>query len=554
MLRWTVVSLLALVIYLQGSSALFSNTAECQEALVVWEMVDSGNWVLPRVNGELIPSKPPLYHWIALGFSWLTGEVDERSVRLPSIVAAALGVGLVFAVAAHEWGTAPAVIASVALATSPEWVKWATTARTDATFALLLCAALLLGHRWLRSDRAGTLLALAAVAGAATLAKGFAAAALVGIVMAIEIWWRAAWRMLRVGPLVAAAAIFAAVACSWYAAALAQAGFAFFHKQIVLENVLRFLPNEEGGPSRQHSLWFYVPMLFRGMLPWSIALPHALLRAYRERRSDATRSHFCRYLLVWFTVVFVVCTLASGKRSNYLLPLYPAAALLVGWDLGALLGGAPSRPRERVFATLGAAGAILAALFAGLLASWRLGFEPWSPITRWLHPQHRILLPRMVELIGEPHLGVIAVLVALAMGFAVVTVRRRWKALAGLVGATLLIAVFTGCRVLPGLQAALKSFAPFSRRVDSVVGREPLRFFRAPDLAVLFYLRRHVPVERAAFQEIGRPAYALVWQKDWEALSAGDRQRAEVVETSPPASVGRPDTRLVLVYLAAHPE
>lgn len=552
MLRWTAVSLLALVIYLQGSSALFSNTAECQEALVVWEMVDSGNWVLPRVNGELIPSKPPLYHWIAVGFSHLTGGVDELAARLPSIVAAALGVGLVFAVAAREWGALPAAIASVVLATSPEWVKWATTARTDATFALLLAAALLLGHHWLRAARTGGLLALAAAAGAATLAKGLTAAALVGLVVAIEIWWRSAWRTLRAGPLAAAAAVFAAIACSWYAAALAQAGGAFFHKQIVLENVLRFLPNEEGGPSRQHAFWFYVPTLFAGMLPWSLALPHALARAWSERRSDAPAG-FSRYLLVWFTVVFAVCTLASGKRSNYLLPLYPAAALLVGRDLAALLEGPATRLRERVLGTAGAVATIVAVLLAGLLGAWRAGLRPWSPVVPWLHPQDRILVPQMIERIGEPPLGVVLLVVALAAALAVVTVRRRWQELYALVGASFLLVVFVGCRVVPELEAALKSFAPFSRRVGAIVGGDSLRFFRTPDLAVLFYLRRHVPVERGEFQAIGRPAYALVWEKDWEALPATGREGAEVVETSPPASIGRPNTRLLLVSLPARP-
>lgn len=551
MLRWIAVSVLALVIYLQGSGAPFSNTAECQEALVVWEMADSGNWVLPRVNGELIPSKPPLYHWIAAGFSRLTGGVDERSVRLPSIVAAALGVGLVFAAAAVEWGAPSAAVAAVVLATSPEWVKWATTARTDATFALLLAASLLLGRRWLRSARTGTLLALAAAAGAATLAKGFAAAALVGLVMAIEVVRsRSARRALRAGPLAAAAAVFAAIALSWYAAAFAQAGFAFFHKQIVLENVLRFLPYEEGGPSRRHALWFYVPTLLAGMAPWSIALPHAVLRAWRERRSDAPAADFSRYLLLWFTVVFVVCTLASGKRSNYLLPLYPAAALLVGRDLAAWLEAPPSRRRERVLGAVGAAATAAVVLLAAALASWRAGWRPWTAIVPWLHAQDRILAPRMIERLGEPGLAVILLLVALAAALAVATVRRRWRALYALIGASLLLAVFTACRVVPDLEASLKSFAPFSGRVDSIVGRDPLRFFRAADLAVLFYLRRHVPVERGEFQAIGRPAYVLIWLKDWEALSAAARDGARVIETSPPASIARPNTRLLLVRIA----
>ena len=100
----------ALAVYLPGARVPFSNTAESQEALVVWEMVDSGDWVLPRVNGELIPSKPPLYHWIAVAFASMTGGVSELAVRLPSIAAGAATVALVYAAGTAAWGPAAGTI------------------------------------------------------------------------------------------------------------------------------------------------------------------------------------------------------------------------------------------------------------------------------------------------------------------------------------------------------------------------------------------------------------------------------------------------------------
>lgn len=549
MLRFIAVTLIAFLVYFQGSGERFSNTAESQEALVVWEMATSGNWVLPRVNGELIPSKPPFFHWLALAFSPLAGEATERSARLPSIVAAALAVGMVGAVGATRWGTTAGLVAAVALGTAPEWVKWATTARTDATFAFLVSAAMLLGERWLRTARTRDLVMLAAVAGLATLAKGIAAAGLLGMVVAIEVARRGAWSALRAGPLVAAAAVFLAVAGSWYAAALAEAGFAFFHKQIVLENVLRFLPNEEGGPSRKHALWFYVPMLLSGMFPWSLALPPALARGWRER-ADEARHGLAGYLCTWFGVVFVVCTLASGKRSNYLLPLYPAAALLVGRWLAAVLEQERSSTADRVLCGFGVVAAAAASLLAGVMTAWHLGLEPWSPFLPWLHPQDRVLVPRMTAMIGAPGDVPIAVAAALGLALAVATARSAWRALYALVGAGLVLAVFTLCRLLPDLQADIKSFAPFTEQVASTIDGRPIRFFRAPDLAVLYYLRRHVPVEPQRFSAIERPGYALVWERDWDALDASERRGARVLLESPPASVGRPDTQLLLVELA----
>jgi 4-amino-4-deoxy-L-arabinose transferase-like glycosyltransferase len=548
-LRWLVVSLLALLVYLPGAGARFSNTAECQEALVVWEMVDSGNWVLPRINGEQIPSKPPLYHWIAIGFAKLTGGVSELSARLPSMAAAAATVGLVFVAGSAEWGAVAGTVGAVALATSPEWVKWATTARTDATFAFFLTCAFLLGERWLRSGRSSVLVGLAAATGAATLAKGFAGAALVGVVLVVEIWRRGAWRLLRSRDLAAASVIFSAIACSWYAAALAHAGGAFFQKQIILENVLRFFPYEKGGPSRQHSRLFYLPMLFTGMLPWSLALPAAFWRGVGERAPTARSSGFSGYLVGWLTIVFLVCTAASGKRTNYLLPLYPAAALLIGRELSVLLDRSPSRAPSRGLSIAGALAALIALLVASLLVAWRLGLAPWQPLIPFLHPQDRVLLPRMIDRLGPPNAIVVALAIVIALALSAATLQRAWRELYVLIGSTAVLLTVAGCSIANVLEAELKSFAPFTERVASTVGAAPLAFFRAPDLAVLFYLRRHVAVERGAFATIHRPGWALVWQKDWDALAATDRDPAEILDTSPPASVGRPDTRLLLVRL-----
>ncbi|MET0151738.1 MAG: glycosyltransferase family 39 protein [Candidatus Binatia bacterium] len=546
MVRWLAAFALALAIYLPGSSAPFSNTAESQEALVAWEMVEGRDWILPRVNGELIPSKPPFYHWLVRGFSAFTGGVDELSARLPSIVAASATVALVCAVGASGWQPLHGIIAGVVLATSPEWAKWATTARTDATFTFLLTAAMLLGERWLRTGDLRTLLAVAVATGAATLAKGFAGAGFVALVLLVEIWRRGAWRLLRPAPILTAAILFGAIAGSWYAAAFLREGPAFFHKQIVLENVLRFLPNEEGGPSRQHARLFYVPMIFVGMLPWSFALPHALLRGHRERQ---TADAFPGYLVTWVAVVFLVCTVASGKRTNYVLPLYPAAALLIGRQLAVLLDSAKHGSSSAALRTIGWTSAALSAVTVALLVAWQAGVEPWWPITPWLHPKDRVLLPQMLALVGYPGYGAILVCAVVTLGFVLSTLHARWRLLYLLVGVAIGLATLVAEATLQHLASALKSFAPFSQRVAARAGSEPLVFYQSADLAVLFYLRRHVPVERDTFAAIGRPGWALVWRKAWDSLPASERAGVTVVDQSPPASVGRENTRLLLVRL-----
>lgn len=290
-------------------------------------------------------------------------------------------------------------------------------------------------------------------------------------------------------------------------------------------------------------------MLFVGFLPWSLALPSAIRGAFRER-GRADESGFSGYLLVWCAVVFGICTAASGKRTNYLLPMYPALALLVGRQLSALLEQAERGSAEGALRRVGWVAAAVLGLSTALLAAWRMGLEPWDLVIRWLHPQDRVLLPQMADILGAPDWLVILATAGATVAIAAATIRRSWRALYLSVGVSLLFITITANAVVPVLEARLKSFAPFSSRVAAVVGAGPLSFYRASDFAVLFYLRRHVPVERGEFASIARPSWVLVPEKQWLALPASSRAAAEVADVSPPASIARPDTRLLLIHLS----
>ena len=106
--------------------------------------------------------------------------------------------------------------------------------------------------------------------------------------------------------------------CFVVSLAIGQGGGEFFTRQILDENVFRFFDSDQGGPSREHAFWYYLPPLFAGMLPWSLFFPAMISVLYRSygQHGDAKR----RYLVIWCVVEFLFFTLASGKRSNYILP------------------------------------------------------------------------------------------------------------------------------------------------------------------------------------------------------------------------------------------
>src|SRR5437867_150223 len=81
----------------------FHTKGEPREGLVVWEMTHGGGWMLPRRNGVELPSKPPLFHWLAAVTSLLHGATDEWSIRFPSAALSGIALLCVFAAGTSLW-------------------------------------------------------------------------------------------------------------------------------------------------------------------------------------------------------------------------------------------------------------------------------------------------------------------------------------------------------------------------------------------------------------------------------------------------------------------
>src|SRR5262249_23160370 len=91
------------VFLLQLGALPFFERGEPREALVVWEMHSTGNWILPTINGEYIPFKPPLFHWLGVLAAIVVGRVDEFTVRFPSPLFGTLGVLMTYFVGGRFW-------------------------------------------------------------------------------------------------------------------------------------------------------------------------------------------------------------------------------------------------------------------------------------------------------------------------------------------------------------------------------------------------------------------------------------------------------------------
>jgi 4-amino-4-deoxy-L-arabinose transferase-like glycosyltransferase len=311
---------------------------EAREGLVVQDIVQQGRWILPLRNGEL-PSKPPLFHWIAAGVGSVVG-LSDTVVRLPSALAAWLVVLLVHGLGVAAGGRTSGWFAVGALAGMPAFFESASEARVDMLFTASVTLALVGFLRWYRTDdwwaRAGCYAAVSA----AVLTKGPAGVVLPTLVILVFLARErrldrllAFWSWGLVGAVLL-------VDVGWYVLASYAGGADFLARQIFHENVDRFVGRGVFGMHGGRARLAMVENLATDLLPWNLVLLWAAARWWRGEREDTIG----RFLHTWWIVILVFFTAAYGKRGVYLLPLYPAMALLAGRALVAVVARLQADP------------------------------------------------------------------------------------------------------------------------------------------------------------------------------------------------------------------
>ena len=310
-------------------------------------MLDSGDLVVPRLNGKPFLEKPPLYWWVQVAALETLGVSDE-SARLPSALFSLAALLVTAALGMRLGGPRAGVFAAAALAATAQYVSVTHRILVDAALvAPVALAQLGFLHWWLpRSPgerRRGALLLVCAVP-LSFLAKG-----VIGPVLALGppvllLLAGRRWRTLGAAwPLALALLGSTALLVGGWLLLLWRSsveGPALVHEVVVNQTLGRILGADEVG-SHPEPPWFYLakPGLFA---PWVLALP-ALLAAGAARRADGRAAVRTLLLLLAFGVLLL--SLPSGKRGLYVLPLLPALAALTGWWLAGVRAGVASGAR-----------------------------------------------------------------------------------------------------------------------------------------------------------------------------------------------------------------
>jgi 4-amino-4-deoxy-L-arabinose transferase-like glycosyltransferase len=353
--------------------------------------------VVPHLNGRPYDQKPPLYFWLAALAGVPSGRVSEAAARLPSALAGVALVALTFALGSRLLGGRTGLLGAAILLTTFEFAHLARRAQLDVLLALLETAALALFWRVDRGigRRLPQVAALHACLGLAVLVKGPVGFLVPVLAMTAYLAWeRRARELARSVPLWALP-LSLGPGLAWLAAAASFSGGGFAAGAVGENLIGRFF----AGTSHERPFYYYLYQLPVDFLPWSLLLPAVFLVARArvfapasapadprdERRADqpdaaaegaavamhGERRHQAvqrawRFLLAIVGTSFVFFSLSSGKRGLYLLPAFPALALLTADALARELAGRWRLPRTIRAGIVGAAVLVLALGFAAL--------------------------------------------------------------------------------------------------------------------------------------------------------------------------------------------
>ncbi len=335
------------------------------------EMVERGDYVVPYFNGVRYFEKPALFYWV-VALSYRSLGVSEWSFRLPNALAAFLCVAALYGLGRRWFGAGAAFKGAVMLLTSFGFFSMARVVTLDMLFTLWLFLGLLCFYGYYRERKAFFLYSFYAAMALATLTKGPVGPLLMGVSAGIFLLWERNLSFLREMRWVKGLSIYFVLTLPWFLLVCLREP-QFFPFFFVDQHFLRFFTSKH---KRSGPLYYFVPVLFGGMLPWSLFLPRSFLTLWVRRDM--------RLFLVWTATVFLFFSVSGSKLPPYILPLFPSCAILLGVLFDGPAGEGLARKGEIPAFTL-------LCLFAAALS-----FLFWGG---WLPDQVNSLVPR--ELSGR---------------------------------------------------------------------------------------------------------------------------------------------------------
>lgn len=324
LIAWAVVCLPNL-----GISSLW-DIDEGNNAEAAYEMMESGNWIVPTYNYNLRVDKPALLYWLQIA-SYTTFGVTEFAARFPSALGGLFSLFATYALGTIMFGAGTGFFAGLILLAMPAWAGSAHFANPDSLLNACVAWSFFVFFKGYQNNNSTWLLWGGIITGIGMLAKGPIALALPLLIIFLFLLWEKQTKRLLSIHLLGALFLFFLIAGPWYIWVGVETKFQWHRGFFFTHNLGRFSTAMENhsGP------WFYYLLVIAiGSAPWSAFIGMTLLNAKKElfntelsTQANIDRSAI-RLLATWIIVVLVFFSISSTKLPNYILPLYPAIAIL----------------------------------------------------------------------------------------------------------------------------------------------------------------------------------------------------------------------------------
>ena len=293
------------------------------------EMVNSGDWVTPRLNDLKYFEKPPLQYWATATAYSVFGE-NQWTSRLWTGLTGFAGLLLVWFTGQRLFGGEAAGYAALILVSSMLYVMMGhiNTLDMGVTFFITLgIFSWLLGQTEPNPEqqRNWMLLAWAGLA-LAVLSKGLMGIILPGTAVFIYCLIQRDFSVLKRMNWLPGLALFLLITAPWFYLVM-KANPEFFQRFFIYEHFTRFTTKELG---RYQPWYYFLPILLAGALPWTVLLFDSLFHIGKPYSNYNKPFNAALFLLIWAVFVYVFFSISNSKLPSYLLPMFPALALLMG--------------------------------------------------------------------------------------------------------------------------------------------------------------------------------------------------------------------------------
>ena len=375
------------IVFFYGLGSLpFIGPDEPRYAEVAREMHRSGDWITPRLGSIKWFEKPALTYWLsAIGFR-LFGET-EFAARFGIAVLASVGVLLIYFFGKRVRSARFGYLSAAALTTGGLWPGFARGATFDlplsVTMALALCSFFVWENHEREQGKNRLWWLFCFALGLAVLAKGLVGIVLPGAIIGIYLLLtRNLKALLNPKLLLIGSIIFLVTAATWYAPVMARHGREFIDEFFIGHHFQRYVSNKYKHP--QPFYFFFVVMVL-GTFPWNFFFVSSVWRAVKSR-GELLKDRLQLFLWLWTLLPVLFFSLSGSKLPGYILPVFPAIALLIGRELEKAWD---ERNRRQTATLVGLTGSWLIIAAIGIQAVGREAFRL----------PHRVVAPLSITIV-----------------------------------------------------------------------------------------------------------------------------------------------------------